>query len=103
MHARVTYLEFEPENVDEVARLFERAVGAVHESESGFRGAMLLVREDGKAMAVNLAEDDQHLKANDASGLYQSEVAEFRSLIVGHPRRQFFRVAVSIGIDGERS
>ena len=99
MHARVTYLEFEPDNVDEAARRFESAVRVVHETEPGFRGAMLLIREDGTALALNLAEDAEHLKANDTSGLYQSEVAEFRSLIVGHPRRQFFRIAVSVGLE----
>lgn len=99
MHARVTYLEFAPENIDDAARLFEDAVAAVHETEPGFRGAALFLREDGKAMAINLAEDAEHLKANDASGIYQAEVAQFRSLLVGHPRREFFRVAVSVGLD----
>ena len=99
MHARVTYLEFEPENLDEVARLFDSAVRAVHEQEAGFRGAALLVRDDGKALALNLSEDLDHLRENDTRGIYTAEVAEFRSLIIGHPRRDFFRVAVSVGID----
>lgn len=99
MHARVTFLEFDPKDTDDVARLFEEAVGVVHEQEDGYRGALLLVREDGKAMAVNLSESLEHLRTNDRAGLYQAEVAKFRSLIVGHPRREFFRLAVSMGIE----
>ena len=100
MHARVTFLEFRPEDLDHVAELFQDAVGVVHEQEEGYRGAVLLVRDDGKALAVNFADSLEHLRANDQRGLYQAEVARFRELIVGHPRREFFRVAVAMGVEG---
>ena len=101
MHARVTFLEFQPEDIEASARLFQEAVSAIHEQETGFQGAFLLVRDDGTAMAINFADTLDNLRENDRKGVYQSEVANFRSLIVGHPRREFFRIAASIVPESE--
>jgi hypothetical protein len=38
-------------------------------------------------MAIDLADSLDHLRANEKHGLYQTEVAKFRSRIVGHPHR----------------
>jgi hypothetical protein len=41
-----------------------------------------------------------YLRHRHKHGLYQSEVAKFRSRIVGYPHRELFRVAVTKGIQG---
>jgi hypothetical protein len=50
-----------------------------------FRRALFLARDDGTVMAIDLADTLDHLRANEKHGLYQAEVAKFRSRIVGHP------------------
>jgi hypothetical protein len=70
--------------------------GQLPSSGSGRFGAKLWV-----IMArIDLADSLDHLRANEKHGLYQAEVARFRSRIVGHPHREFFRVVVSKGIKG---
>ena len=105
MHARVTFLKILGDNLEEVARRFEEAVAVTHEREQGFRGAILLTRRNGTALAINLADSPEDIQANDREGLYQAEVARFRELIHGHPRREFFDVSVAVGLDlpGERA
>ena len=100
MYARVTFVQVTPEHVEDSARLFEESVVPAARQEEGFRGAMLLVRESGEGMAIDLADSLEHLRANEQSGFYQSQVAKFRDKIVGHPRREIFRVAVSKGVRG---
>ena len=100
MHARVTFAQVKPEDIEDSARLFVEGIIPAARQEEGFRGALFLVRDDGAVMTIDLADSLDHLRANERHGLYQSEVAKFRSRIVGHPRREFFRVAVSKGIKG---
>jgi hypothetical protein len=100
MYARVTFVQVTPEDVEDSARLFEESVVPAARREEGFLGAMLLVRENGAAMAIDLADSLENLKANEQSGFYQSQVVKFRDKIVGHPRREIFRVAVSKGVRG---
>jgi hypothetical protein len=100
VHARVTFAQVKPEDIEDSARLFAEGIIPAAREEEGFRGALFLVREDGTVMAIDLADRLDDLRANEKHGLYQAEVAKFRSRIVGHPHREFFRVAVSKGIRG---
>lgn len=100
MYARVTYVQVAPEDIEDSIRLFDESVVPAARQEEGFHGAMLLVRENGEAMAIDLADTLEHLQTNERSGFYQSQVAKFRERIVGHPRREVFRVAVSKGVRG---
>jgi hypothetical protein len=101
MYARVVSLQVRPEDVESSARLFEEAVIPARQADEGFVGALFLVREDGTAMAIHLADTLDHLHANERTGLYQSVVAQFRDRFVGHPHREIFRVAVSEGLPGQ--
>jgi hypothetical protein len=101
VYARVVSLQVRPEDVEDSARLFEEAVIPARQADEGFVGAMFLVREDGTAMAIHLADTLDHLHANERSGVYQSVVAQFRDRFVGHPHREVFRVAVSEGLAEE--
>ena len=100
MYARVTFVQVTPEDLNDSARLFEESVVPAARQEEGFLGAMLLVRDNGDGMAIDLADSLEHLQANERSGFYQSQIAKFRDKIVRHPRREIFRVAVSKGVRG---
>lgn len=100
MVARVTHVRVAPEDVDESVRLFDESVLPAAQQETGFMGALLLVREDGQGLAVDLCDTLENLQANERSGFYQAQVAKFADKLQGHPRREHYRVAVAKGVKG---
>ncbi|HLL86586.1 MAG TPA: hypothetical protein VK387_04675 [Thermoleophilaceae bacterium] len=100
MVARVTHVRVNPEDVEESVRLFDESVVPAAEQEEGFMGALLLVREDGRALAIDLCDTLEHMRANERSGFYQTQVAKFADKIVDRPGREFYDVAVSKGVTG---
>lgn len=100
MFARITFVQVKPQDIQDASRLFDESVVPEVRQEQGFRGALLLVRDTGEAMAVDFAESLEDLNANERNGVYQAQVAKFRDRIIGHPRREVFRVAVAKGLSG---
>ena len=100
MVARVTHVRVNPEDVEESVRLFDESVVPAAEQEEGFMGAMLLVREDGRALAIDLCDTLEHMRENERNGFYQSQVGKFASKIVDTPAREFYEVAVAKGVKG---
>src|SRR3954454_6324509 len=94
MVARITSVRVNPEDIDESARLFDESVIPAAEQEEGFLGVLLLVRHDGPALAIDLCDSIEHVRANEASGVNQTQVAKFVGNIVDGPTREVFRVAV---------
>ena len=100
MVARVTHVKVRPEDVEEAVRLFDDSVVPAAEQEEGFMGALLLTREDGRALVVDLCDTVEHMRANERSGFYQTEVAKFAGKFVDRPAREFYDVAVAKGVRG---
>jgi hypothetical protein len=100
MVARVTTVKVEPKDVAEAVRLFDESVVPAAEQEEGFMGALLLTREDGRALVVDLCDTVEHMRANERSGFYQTQVAKFADKLVGRPSRAFYDVAVAKGVQG---
>lgn len=100
MVARVTSVAVKPEDVAESTRLFDESVLPAARGEHGFMGALLLVRDDGRALAIDLCDTLENLRANERSGFYQEQIAKFAEKIVGHPTREVYEVAVAKGIGG---
>jgi hypothetical protein len=100
MVARVTHVKVEPDDVAEAVRLFDESVIPAAEQEAGFMGALLLTREDGRALVVDLCDTVEHMRANERNGFYQTQVAKFASKLVDRPSREFYDVAVAKGVQG---
>jgi quinol monooxygenase YgiN len=100
MVARVTTVKVKPEDVEEAVRLFDESVLPAAEQEEGFMGALLLTREDGRALVIDLCDTVEHMRANERSGFYQAQVAKFADKIVERPAREFYDVAVAKGVEG---
>jgi hypothetical protein len=100
MVARLTYVQVNPEDVEESVRLFDESVIPAAEEEEGFMGALLLTRPDGRAVAIDLCDTIEHARANERSGFYQRQVAKFADKITGAPHREFFEVQVAKGVHG---
>src|SRR5437764_2629695 len=102
MVARVTSVRVNPEDVEDSIRLFDESVIPAAEQEEGFQGVLLLVRDDGHALAIDLCDSIEHVRANERSGVYQTQVTKFADKIVETPKRQVYRVAVAKGLKGGR-
>ena len=100
MVARVTTVKVKPEDVEEAVRLFDESVMPAAEQEEGFMGALLLTREDGRALVIDLCDTVEHMRANEHSGFYQSQVAKFADKIIDRPSRAFYDVSVAQGVQG---
>jgi hypothetical protein len=100
MVARITHVHVAPESIDESARLFDESVVPAAEQEVGFMGALLLVRPDGDALAIDLCDTLENMRENERNGFYQSQVAKFADQITGRPTREFYEVRVAKGLKG---
>ena len=100
MVARVTQVRVNPEDVAESVRLFDESVIPAAQQEEGFMGALLLTREDGRGLVIDLCDTLENLRANERSGFYQTQVKKFADKIVDHPTREFFDVPVAKGVRG---
>jgi hypothetical protein len=100
MVARVTAVRVNPEDIDESVRLFDESVVPAAQQEDGFMGALLLVRSDGRALAIDLCGTLEQAQANERSGFYQTQIAKFAGKIVDRPTREFYEVKVAKGVRG---
>jgi hypothetical protein len=100
MVARVTHVRVNPDDVEEAVRLFDESVIPAAEQEEGFMGALLLTRDDGRSLVVDLCDTVEHMRANERSGFYQTQVAKFAGKIVERPSREFYDVKVAKGLQG---
>src|SRR5712691_9201136 len=100
MVARVTRVRVKPEDLEESVRLFDESVVPAAEQEEGFMGALLLTRQDGTVLAIDLCDTMENMRQNERSGFYQTQVAKFAGKLVGSPRREFYTVAVAKGLKG---
>jgi hypothetical protein len=100
MVARVTHVRVNQDDVEESVRLFDESVVPAAEQEEGFMGAMLLVRQDGRALAIDLCDTLENMRANEHSGFYQTQIAKFADKIVERPSREFYEVRVVKGLQG---
>jgi len=98
--ARVTHVQVDPSAVEESVRLFDESVVPAAEQEAGFMGALLLTREDGRALAIDLCDTIENLRENERNGFYQTQVAKFADKVTGRPSREFYEVAVARGVRG---
>ncbi len=100
MVARVTRVRVKPEDLEESVRLFDESVVPAAEQEEGFMGALLLTREDGSALAIDLCDTIENMRRNERNGFYQTQVAKFAGKLVASPHRDFYTVAVARGVKG---
>ncbi len=100
MVARVTHVRVKPEDMEGSVRLFEESVIPVAEQEEGFMGVLLLTRSDGSALAIDLCDTLEHMRANERSGFYQTQIAKFADRIIERPSREFYEVASAKGVRG---
>lgn len=100
MHARVNYVTFRSNGLDEVARMWPLAVAAYR--GKGFAGGwFLLDRTSGESVSVVLFDNVDAARANESQGDFRAAESPFRALRLSEPDKHYYDVAASIaGNDG---
>jgi hypothetical protein len=86
MYARVTVLEWKMghkrKGMEEMIHLLHQTIVPTARQQQGFKGFLgLLNRYDGKGMAITLWQTAADLRASEASGYYQEQLAKAEPLL----------------------
>ncbi len=95
MHARVTTGVFQPENVDEMARIYQSDIVPVIATQQGFKGVYLLIdRSSGESISLTLWASETDGQAYEASGAYKAQVDKLRHLFTAAPSLKTYETVV---------
>jgi quinol monooxygenase YgiN len=96
MYVRVTTIQLQPGKVDEAIRIYQESVIPAAKQQAGFHSTSLLIdRTANKAIAITSWASEADMKANEASGYYQEQLAKFAPLFAAQPVRETYEVGAS--------
>ncbi|HLE29970.1 MAG TPA: antibiotic biosynthesis monooxygenase [Anaerolineales bacterium] len=97
MHARVVTVQVQPGKIEETIRIYRDSVVPAAKEQKGFKGALLLTDPNtGKGVSVTLWETEADLKAGEASGYYQEQIAKFGAVFAAPPAREAYEVSLQV-------
>ncbi len=95
MHARMTVSKIKPDKFDEAIALYRDSVVPTAKQQRGFKALLNLSdRTTGKGLSIVLWETEADMKAGEASGYYQQQLAKFKDLFAAPPVKEHYEVAV---------
>ena len=95
MYARVVSGQYQSAKMDEGVEMFRNSLAPAARQQQGFKGILGLVdRASGKGISITLWETEAALKASEASGYYQQQLAKFAPLFSGPPEREVYEVTL---------
>ena len=93
MHARVTTVQVRPERLDELQRLVQEAVDALHQ-QPGFRGLTFLVDRDNSKGLIQTLWDSAGALAASEGGIYRERMLAIAPLLAAGAIRDQYEVLV---------
>ena len=95
MYARIVIVQLQPGKTDEAIRIFQDSVVPVAKQQKGFKSIWLLTDPStGKGISVGFWETEADMKANEASGYFQEQLAKFGGVFAAPPVREAYEVSV---------
>jgi heme-degrading monooxygenase HmoA len=95
MYARIVTVQVRPDKFDEAVSIFQNSVIPAAKQQKGFISLMLLTdRSTGKGISVGLWETEADLRANEASGYLQEQLAKLGGVVAAPPVRDEYEVSV---------
>lgn len=95
MYARVTTVQVQPGKIDDGIQIFRDAVLPAAQQQPGFKGVLQLVdRSNNKSIGITLWETEDDMKAGEASGYYQQQIAKVAPLLAEQPVRETYEVSM---------
>ena len=93
MFARVVTVQVQPGKTDEAVRIYEDSVVPAGRQQKGNAGYMLLTDPNtGKGISVALWDTEADVKASEASGFLQQQLAKFASVLAAPPVTEHYEV-----------
>jgi heme-degrading monooxygenase HmoA len=91
--ARLTELEFLPDNVEDGFRLVRDSIVPTIKEQGGFRGLVFLRDpQTGSASVLSLWDSEADMDAT-VTGNYPVQIAKVSTLLSGPPKRRIYEVA----------
>jgi heme-degrading monooxygenase HmoA len=97
MYARIVTVQVQPDKIEEAISIFQNSVIPAAKQQKGFISLMLLTdtdRSTGKGISVGLWETEVDLKASEASGYLQEQLAKFGGVFAAPPVQEAYEVSV---------
>jgi heme-degrading monooxygenase HmoA len=95
MFARAVNVKFQSGKVDEASCIVQEVIVPVLKEQAGFRGQLLLVQRDtGKAVSLNIWETEADLTAFETSPLYRELMGKLAGVLAGPPAGERYEVSV---------
>lgn len=95
MYARVVNVQIQPGKADEAINMYRDSVVPAAKQQKGSKGILLLTdASTGKGIAITLWETEADMKAGEASGYYQEQIAKFASVFAAPPVMERYEVSV---------
>lgn len=96
MYARMSIAQSQPGKDDEVIRIHKDSVVPACKQQKGFKGLYLLKdTKTGKGVTLTLWDTEADMKAAEASGFYQAQVAKFKDVLAAVPVREDMEVVLA--------
>ena len=103
MHARVTMVQSQRGQQDELVQIYQESVVPAAERQAGFRGALLLSDPySDKGISITLWESEAAMVAGETSGYYQEQIRKFGTLFAAPPNREHYEVSVQVDAPQQR-
>lgn len=97
MFVRLTFVEFQPEKMEEVIKLYHDEVIPAMKEQEGLRFVHLLecLEAEGEAISITAWDNQANAEAYEKSGLYEELVNKFQPFYTAPPRLKSYEVTVS--------
>ena len=97
MFARVTPFEIDTLriNLDDALEQFQQLIVPEARKREGYEGMFVMRTPEGKGLIMSLWASEESVKAGEASGYYDEQIAKFVTLFRTPPGREHYEVAFS--------
>ena len=95
MQARVTTSVIQPGKTDEAIRILRDSIVPAAKQQKGFKGYLGLTDSNmDKSISITVWETEADMKAVEANGYYQEQMAKVAQLLAGPPTMEHYEVIV---------
>jgi steroid delta-isomerase-like uncharacterized protein len=101
--ARFLPMQFQPDKLTEAQIIYQNSILPEANQQKGFQGLLFLTDQaTNRCISISLWETEDDLRASEASGFFQEQVAKLVPLLVTEPVREVYAVSV-LATAGERA
>lgn len=98
MVARVNQARLNPSDIQAAKEFLHGVVAPAALTQDGFKSVMMLSREDGHTLVIELYETEEQVRATETTGWYQRTTEVFAEKIKGQVRRNVYEVTVGADV-----